>query len=98
MNGYLLDNDFIVVHISVSVSSFMAAQKYGKNRGGDLFPTIAHPFEHGFFRQPCVFDVFYIDRIVNDRIDNLNPRNDFISAKLKTDFSDIGSTTAEKGD
>ena len=75
----------------------MAAQKYGKNRGG-LFPTIAHPFEHGFFRQPCVFDVFYIDRIVNDRIDNLNPRNDFISAKLKTDFSDIGSTTAEKGD
>ena len=34
MNGYLLDNDFIVVHISVSVSLFMAAQKYGKNRGG----------------------------------------------------------------
>ena len=27
----LLDNDFIVVHISVSASSFMAAQKYGKS-------------------------------------------------------------------
>jgi hypothetical protein len=54
--------------------------------GGDLFPTIAHPFEHGFFRQPCVFDVFYIDGALYNGINNFYTGNHLISAKLKTDF------------
>ena len=70
----------VIYHICISL--WHVAQKKWKGKSY----KIAHPLQHGIFWQPCVLDIFYVDDIVNYRIEYLDSWYDLIASKLEAYF------------